>query len=67
MDCKYRIEQVREPNAMGLSNEPVERSVAVETPRAPGLDHLKTGLVVAIEDLVRDAAVCGAVDQRQRL
>lgn len=62
-----RVEEVGEADAVCLGNEPEERAVAVETPRASGLDDLQAGLVVAIENLVGHSTVGTPVDEGQRV
>ena len=57
VDREHRIEEVREADAVRLGDEAEERAVAVEAPRAARLDDLEARLVVAVEDLVGDAAV----------
>ena len=45
-----------ESDALRLGNEPEERAIAVETPRAAALNHFEARLVVAEEQLVGDAS-----------
>lgn len=54
VDGQHRIEQVGQPDAVGLGHQPEQGSVAVEAPRPPLLDDLQAGLVVAVEELVPD-------------
>lgn len=57
MHREHRVEQVSEPDAVRFGYQTKERPVAVEAPWAARLDNFKTWLVVAIDDLVRHAAV----------
>ena len=56
-----------EADAVGLRDEPVERAVAVETPRSTLRHDFETRFVVAIEHLLRNLSRWGAVDQRERI
>ncbi len=49
-----RVKEVREPNPVRLRHEAEEVPVAVEAPGSTLLDHVEPGLVVAVEELVRD-------------
>ena len=55
MNGQHRVEEVGEPDALGLGHQPEERSVAIEAPGPANLDHLQAGLVVPVQDLVGDA------------
>ena len=52
VDREHRVEEVREADAVRLGDEPEQRAVAVEAPRAALLDDLEARLVVAVEQLV---------------
>ncbi len=67
VDGQHGIEQMREPDAVGLGDQPEERSVAVEAPRPPLLDDLDARLVVAIEKLVCDLALRRLVGEFDRI
>ena len=56
VDGEHRVEEVGEADAVRLGDEAEERAVAVEAPRPARLDDLEARLVVAVEELVRDAA-----------
>jgi hypothetical protein len=49
---EHRIEEVSEPDAVRFGNEPEERAVAVEAPRAALLGHLEPRLIMAVKELV---------------
>ena len=61
------IEEMGQADAVRLADEAVVGAVAVEAPGAALLDHLQARLVLAVEDLLGDAARGRAVDQGQRL
>jgi hypothetical protein len=52
---------------MRLGDKLEHRAVTVEAPRPPGLDEAQARLVVAIKDLLGDAARGVAVGQRERI
>ena len=56
VDRQHRVEEVREADALRLRDEAEQRTVAVETPRPALLHELEPGLIVAIEQFVRDLA-----------
>ncbi len=56
MHGRHRVEQMREPDALGLGNQPEECAVAVEAPRPALLDDVQSSLVVAVKERVGDAA-----------
>ena len=51
MDGEHGIEQVGEPDALGLGHESKQVPIAVEAPGAARLDHLEARLVFAKEQL----------------
>ncbi len=65
MHRQHGVEEVREADPVRLRHEAEECAVTVEAPRSAGLGDLQARLVVAIEDLVGDAAVGSPVDERQ--
>ena len=66
VDRQQRVEQVREADALRLRHQPEQRAVAVEAPRPPLGDDLEPGLVVAVEQFVRDRAGRRLVGQFER-
>ena len=56
MHGQHRIEEMRQTDAMRLRNQAEQVPVTVEAPRAAVLDDLEARLVVAIEQLVGNAA-----------
>ena len=56
-----------EPNSLRLGDSPEQRAVAVEAPGPSALDELEPGLVVAIQDLVRNLAGMCFVRELERL
>ena len=65
VDGQHGVEEVRQPNAEGLRDEPEEGAVSVEAPRPALLDDLQAGLVVPVEQLVGDFTFGGPVGQLQ--
>ena len=62
-----RVEQVRQPNPVGLGDEPEQRTVAVEAPGPALLDHLEARLIVPVQQLVGDTPAGVLVGELQRL
>ena len=56
-DGEIGIEQVGEPDAVGLGRQPKKAAVGVEGVRAPGLDELERGLLAPIDEPLADPAV----------
>ena len=56
VDREHRVEQVGEPDAVGLGDEAEGGAVAIEAPGTTLLHQLEARLVVAIEQLVGDLA-----------
>ena len=52
MDGEHRIEQMRQPDAVRLGDEPKQLAVAVEAPGLALLRHLEAPLIGAVQDLV---------------
>jgi len=67
MHRQHRVEQVREPNAVGFGDQPEQGAVAVEAPGAALLDQLQARLVVTVQELVRDLAGPCLVGQLESL
>ena len=66
MHGKHGVEQVRQADALGFGNQPEQRAIAVETPRAALLDNFQTGFVVPVQQFVGDLAVGGLVGEFKR-
>ncbi len=66
VDRQHGVKQVRQVDAVRFGDQAEQRAVAVEAPGPPLLDNLQPRLVVAVEDLVRDATLGRPVDQRER-
>ena len=49
VDSQNRIEQMREPDAVGLGDEPEQTAVAVETPGPALLNDFESRLVVTVK------------------
>ena len=49
VDGQQRIEEVGQPDSLGLGNQPEKRTIAVETPRAALGDDFDGGLAVAVK------------------
>ena len=56
MHSEHGIEQIRQPNAVRLGDEPEEAAVAVEAPGPALLNDFQARLVVAVQEDVGDAA-----------
>ena len=56
-----------ESNAVGFRDQAEQAAVAVKTPRTALLDDLKSRLVVAVQQLVRDSAAGIFVCEFERL
>ena len=56
VDGQHWIEEVGQADAMRFGDEAKQRAVAVEAPGAALFDDLEARLVVAVKDLVGDAA-----------
>ena len=67
VDGQNRIEEVGQADAVGLGDQTVRGAIAVEAPGAALLHHLQALLVVAVEDLLGDAARRRPIDHGQRL
>jgi hypothetical protein len=52
VDGKDRVEQVRQPDAVGFGNQSEKGSIAVEAPGPALLDYFKTRLIVSVEQRV---------------
>jgi hypothetical protein len=63
MNREHGVEEVRQADAVGFRDEAEEGAVAVEAPGSARFDHCEARLVVAVEDLVGDAAIGAAVDE----
>ena len=67
MDGQHRIEQVGQADAVGLGHQPVQRPVAIETPRPTSRHDVQAGFVVPVENFIGDAPIRATLDQRQRV
>ena len=67
MHGEHRVEQMRQTDTMRLRNEAEQMPVAVEAPRAAVLHDLQARLVMAIKQLVGNAAGRSLVGQLQSL
>jgi hypothetical protein len=56
MDREHRIEQVGEPDPVGLGNEPEKGAVALKSPDAAGVNGFKRGFAVAVKQFATKAA-----------
>ena len=56
MHRQHRVEQVGEPDAVGLGDQAEQRPIAVEAPRPPLLDHFELRLPVTEEQDVAELA-----------
>jgi hypothetical protein len=64
---QHRVEEMRQTDAMRLRNQAEQMPVAVEAPRAAVLHDLEARLVMAIEQLVGNAARRSFISQLQSL
>ncbi len=62
-----RVEQVGQPNAMGLRHQAEKGAVAVEAPGSALFHQLQAGLVVAVKQFIGDLTRRGLVGQLQGL
>jgi hypothetical protein len=67
MDGQDWIEEVGQSDAMRFGDEAKQRAFAVEAPGAALFDHLEAGFIVAVENLVGDAASWIPIYESQRI
>ena len=64
---QHRVEQVREPDALGLGHQAKKRPITVEAPRPALGCHLQAGFVAAVEKRVANLAAWVLVGQLDRV
>src|SRR4051812_11017339 len=67
MDCKHRIEQVGQVDAVSFCHETIKSSVSIEAPRSADLNDLQPRLVGSVKDLISDLPARRAIDERERI
>jgi hypothetical protein len=63
--CEDWVEEVSQADAVRFRNEPEERAVAIEAPRAALFDHFQSWFVVTIEDFFGHPTCGRAIDERE--
>jgi hypothetical protein len=67
VDRQQRIEQVSEPDAVRLRNEPEQPSIAVEAPRPASSHNLEGRLAISKQNLRADMADAALIDDLQHV
>ncbi len=64
---QHGIKQVRQPDAVRLGDQAIERAVAIEAPRTAALHHGEARLVLAVQNDLINATVGRAIGDGQRV
>ena len=51
---EYRVEEVGQPDSLGLGDETEDVAVPIKGPRKPTLNHFEAGFVVPVEEASTD-------------